>query len=81
MLIMRKTEKGDNSVMHLRILPKVNQVIYTLDTICDPNIMTLAQAVLENLVYKLIMRKTEKGDNYSHGFREFYQKFIRSSTP
>ena len=30
-----------------RILPKVNQVIYTLDTICDPNIMTLAQAALE----------------------------------
>ena len=30
-----------------RILPKVNQVIYTLDTICEPNIMTLAQAVLE----------------------------------
>ena len=30
-----------------RILPKVNQVIYTLDTICMPNIMTLAQAVLQ----------------------------------
>ena len=29
-----------------RILPKVNQVIYTLDTICGPNIMILAQAVL-----------------------------------
>ena len=26
---------------------EVNQVIYTLDTIYDPNIMTLAQAVLE----------------------------------
>ena len=44
---MRKTEKGDNSVMGLRILPKVNEVIYILDTIYDPNIMTLAQAVLE----------------------------------
>ena len=31
----------------LWILPKVNQVIYTLDTICEPNIMILAQAVLE----------------------------------
>ena len=31
----------------LGILPKVDQVIYTLDTICDPNIKTLAQAVLE----------------------------------
>ena len=30
-----------------RILPKVNQVIYTLDTICMPNIMTLAQAILQ----------------------------------
>ena len=30
-----------------RNLPKVNQVIYTLDTFCIPNIMTLAQAVLE----------------------------------
>ena len=30
-----------------RILPKVNQVIYILDTICVPNIMTKTQAVLE----------------------------------
>ena len=30
-----------------RILPEVNQVIYTLDTICMPNIITLAQAVLQ----------------------------------
>ena len=30
-----------------RILPKVNQVIYNVYTIVDPNIMTLAQAVLE----------------------------------
>ena len=30
-----------------RILPKVNQVIYTLDTFCDPHIMTLAQEVLQ----------------------------------
>ena len=44
---MRKTEKGDNSVMGFENLPKVNHVIYTLDTICDPNIMTLAEAVLE----------------------------------
>ena len=29
-----------------RILPKVNQVTYTLDTICEPNITVLAQAVL-----------------------------------
>ena len=30
-----------------RILPKVNQVIYTLDTICMPNCMILFQAVLQ----------------------------------
>ena len=29
------------------ILPKVNQVIYTLDTICEPNIMIIALAVHE----------------------------------
>ena len=47
-----------------RILPKVNQVIYTLDTICDLNIMTLAQVdILSTIFHLLIMRKTEKGDN------------------
>ena len=30
-----------------KILLIVNQVIYTLDTICEPNIMTLAQGVLK----------------------------------
>ena len=30
-----------------RILPKVDQVIYTLDTICLPSIMILAEAVLQ----------------------------------
>ena len=35
--------------MDFDILPRVNQVIYSLDTICDPNSTTLhvAQAVLE----------------------------------
>ena len=28
-------------------LPKVNQIIYTLDSICVPNIMILAQAVFQ----------------------------------
>ena len=45
--MMRKKEKGDNVVMDLENFTKVNQVIYTLNTICDPNIMTLAQAVLK----------------------------------
>ena len=43
----KKTEKVDNSVMGFENFAKVNQVIYTLDTICDPNIMTLAHAILE----------------------------------
>ena len=30
-----------------KILPSVNQVIYTLDTVCEPNIMILAQVVLQ----------------------------------
>ena len=30
-----------------RLSPKVNQVIYTLHTICEPNIMILAQGVLQ----------------------------------
>ena len=64
---MSKMEKGDNSVMDLQFLQKVNQGIYTLDTIYDPNIMTLAQAVLEIFCSQasilLIMRKTEKRDN------------------
>ena len=44
---MRKTEKGDNSNMDFENITKSYQVIYTLDPICDPNIMTLAQVVLE----------------------------------
>ena len=46
--MMRNKEKGANLVMALKeILLKFNQVIYTLDTIKDLNIMTLAQAILE----------------------------------
>ena len=46
---MRKTEKGDTLAGSFENLPKVNQVTYTVDKICDPNIMTLAQAVYEIL--------------------------------
>ena len=35
-----------------RILSNVNQIIYTLDTICMPNIMTLAQAVIQILCWQ-----------------------------
>ena len=39
--------KGDKSVMHPENCTKVIKVIYTLETICEPNIMTLAKVVLE----------------------------------
>ena len=45
--MMSKTEREIIQSWILGILPKVGQIIYTLDTICDPNIKTLAQAVLE----------------------------------
>ena len=48
---MRKTEKGER---------KANQVIYTLETVCDPNIMTLAQAVLRYFDHKLPLGYDEK---------------------
>ena len=44
---MRKTKREIIQSWIYRILPKANQVIYNLDKICDANIMTLAQAVLE----------------------------------
>ena len=43
-------ESHKREIIQLRIernFPKVNQVIYCLDTICEPNIMTLAQMVLK----------------------------------
>ena len=43
----KKTEKGDHSVMGFKNFIKVSWVIYFLNTICDPNIITLVQAVLE----------------------------------
>ena len=65
--------------MDLKNLPKSYQDIYTLDTICDPNIMTLAQAVLEIFCPQasyigLLLEKNGKR------IRKFYKKLIRSST-
>ena len=42
---MSKLEKGDNSAKYLQNFAKLNQVIYTLVTICVPISMILAQAV------------------------------------
>ena len=44
---MPKFEKGDNSAKNSQNFAKSNQIIYTLDTICLPNIKILAQAVLQ----------------------------------
>ena len=46
---MPKLEKGDNSVNYSQNLPKVNKVIYSLDTIYEPNSVILAQSVLQIL--------------------------------
>ena len=46
-LYLEKQKREKNSVMVLKNIPKVDQVINTLDTIYDPNIKTLAQVVLE----------------------------------
>ena len=56
----------------LRIIPKVNQVIYTLDTICYSNVMILAQAVLDVFVLKLLSGYNEingQGRQFSHELR------------
>ena len=55
-----------------RILPNVDQVIYTLDTIYDSNIMTLAQAVLTTFHWVMIS-KMEKGDNSVMDFENFFK--------
>ena len=39
--------KGDQSVKYIQNFAKIKQVIYTLNTICEPNIMVLAWAVLK----------------------------------
>ena len=56
---MLKSAKGDNSVKYLQ-----NFAIYTLGTICEPNIMILAQAVLQiffTRCRRFTMEKSKKG--------------------
>ena len=72
--------------MDLKNLPKVNQIIYTLDTICDPNSMILAQGVLEIFCSQasyigMLLEKMERGDNSVMDLEFFFEKLIRSSTP
>ena len=68
---MRKKKREIIQSWILKILPKANQVIYTLDTIYNPNIMTLAQGVLEIFCSQAYIglqcskneKKNEKGNN------------------
>ena len=46
-IMISKTKREIIQSWIYRILPKVNQAIYTLDTICDSNILTLAKEALE----------------------------------
>ena len=81
---MPKSEKGDREIIHSNIfgiLPKVNQVISILDTICEPNIMILAQAVFEifcsqgtiGLQWKVGKKKTSKR-GYNSGTTSLKEK-------
>ena len=72
---MPKSEKGDTSAKIDRILPKVNRVIYTLGTIYMPNIMILAQGVLQIFcsqgplrVKYLSLKKGNDSVKYSENF-------------
>ena len=49
-----------------RILPTVNQVIYTLDTILELNIMILAQVVLQIFCWQIYNGKVEKESKKVH---------------
>ena len=67
---MPKSEKVDNSIKYLQNLPKVNQIIYTLEQFVS-QIMILAQAVLEifrsqgsiGLQWESRKKKKKKGRN------------------
>ena len=64
-----------------RILPKVNQVIYTLDTICEPNIIVLTQAVLQIFCSKVsigLQCKSRKRDE--NGTKTGHNSAMRSPT-
>ena len=64
-----------------RILWKVNQVIYIMISNCMPDIMFLAQAILQFGCFTILYAKVGKGTQFSQIFTEFCQILIRSSTP
>ena len=57
-----------------RNLPKINQVIFTIDTICVPNIMILAQMFLQIFCWQGsigLQWMSEKGDNSAKYLQNF----------
>ena len=54
-----------------QILPKFNQVVYTSNTICKLNTMTLAQVFFLDVLFTsfhwLTMKKVRKGRLFTHG--------------
>ena len=71
----RKREKSQLNIY--RILTKVNQVIYTMGTVYMPNIMILAQAIIQIFCWQGSIGL----QCVSQIFTEFHEKLIRSSTP
>ena len=82
---MRKTEKEDNSVMDFENFVKSKSgplhLRHNLGFKLHDPISRGSYDILFTSFHMLTMRKTEKGDNSVMGFREFYQKLVRSSTP
>ena len=64
-----------------RILPKVNQVIYTLDIICEPNIMILAEVVVNRKPLSLCpfvagLKKIALKSDFIYIFFMFHHMYI-----
>ena len=68
-----------------RILCEVNQVTYIMCPNCMPDIMILAQGVLQIFCsqgcFSKQNEKSEKGDNSVTYLQNFAKKLIKSSTP
>ena len=66
----------------IEFCPKVNQVVYSLDTIYEPNIVILVQSILQILCSHGPL--WAKCQNQKRGIiqilSEFYEKYIRWST-
>ena len=73
-----ESEKGEKKSNFYRILPKVNQVIYTQDTICVPNIMILSQAVLQIFCWQDSIGLQCISQKKGHNSVKYSQNFTKS---